>query len=67
MKAIFMILGVVCFILAAAATPIGIGYGVYQWAVEDIEFKIALWAGVKTWITMLLAVIPGLVFYGISL
>jgi hypothetical protein len=29
-------------------TPIGIGTGLYYWAVADVAFKVALWTGFKT-------------------
>lgn len=39
--------------MAALATPIAIGIGIYEWAVVDALFKEALWIGFKNWIIML--------------
>ena len=65
-EGICALLGMLCFICAALATPIAIVYGVYQWVIIDIEFKLALWAGLKTWVAMLLLLIPGFIFYALS-
>lgn len=59
MKTILLIISSVLMILAGLATPIGIVEGVYRWAAEDLEFKYALWEGVKTWLLMLSCIIVG--------
>jgi hypothetical protein len=39
--------------MAALATPIAIGIGLYDWVVIDVEFKVALWSGFKSWLYIL--------------
>ena len=63
MKIISLGIGVICFGLVILAAPAGITYGVYQWAVADVEFKMALWMGVKTWLIGTSLVVPGLIGY----
>lgn len=58
---------IICFICVILSIPISIGYGSYRWVSEDIEFKMALWSGVKTWLSMILLLIPGAIFYFIAL
>jgi hypothetical protein len=66
MKAILMVLGIILIVIASAATPGSIVYGLYLWGAEDYELKIAAWEAAKTWISMLACVIPGLAFYFVS-
>jgi hypothetical protein len=54
MKVLLMIIAVLALSCAALATPISIVYGVYEWVGNDLEFKHALWEGVKMWLTMLI-------------
>ncbi len=53
MKTVLFILGFVFIALAALATPIAIGLGIYDWAVGGMEFKLALWEGFKSWVLMI--------------
>ncbi len=50
-----LLLVVSCFFLAMAApaTPIAVGLGLYDWVANDLEFKVALWEGFKSWVTMI--------------
>lgn len=50
--------------MAALATPLAIAIGLYDWAVADIEFKVALWSGFKSWAAMFFGgLIVGLTAY----
>jgi len=55
MKALKMISWMI-FVLAVIAfsfnTVICIVWSLHEWAVDDVPFKIALWNGVITWITV---------------
>jgi hypothetical protein len=53
MKAFIGILGFLFLCLAACATPVAIGLGLYDWVITDHEFKFALWYGFKAWLWML--------------
>lgn len=55
MKLLIQIIAVVFLLMAALATPVAIGVGLYDWVVNDVEFKIALWEGFKMWATMIVA------------
>ena len=66
MKATMMILGYIFLIIAGLATPVSIVHGVYEWVGNDIEFKFALWEGVKLWLIMLSALIVGYPLFIIS-
>lgn len=63
MKKLFQVLAVLvcfsCFALAATATPVSIVYGVYLWGGEGHELGFSAWEGVKTWVMMISAIIPG--------
>ena len=59
MKAILLGLGMILVIIAALALPFATVVGIYEWAVVDVEFKLALWKAVKVWATMMLCVVPG--------
>jgi hypothetical protein len=48
-----VVMGVVAFLMLCLSTPIGIGTGIYCWAVLDLTFKVAPWTGFKTWIISL--------------
>ncbi len=63
MRLSFLIISSTCFVLVALATPLAIGLGLYDWVVNDNEFKFALWGGFKAWVTLLLLSIPGFIFY----
>ncbi len=54
MKTVLFIVGAVFIFIAAIATPVSIGYGIYEWVAIDMEFKFALWEGFKLWVTMIL-------------
>jgi hypothetical protein len=53
MKTTLMILGGLFLFMAALATPVSIGVGIYDWVIVDLEFKFALWEGFKLWMKML--------------
>jgi hypothetical protein len=53
MKYVLMVITVLFLGMAALATPIAIGLGLYDWAGNDMEFKYALWEGFKSWAIML--------------
>tara|TARA_R110002020_G_scaffold248376_1_gene462368 strand:- start:5235 stop:5432 length:198 start_codon:yes stop_codon:yes gene_type:complete len=60
------IISFILILCAALATPAGIVHGVYEWVGNDIEFKYALWEGVKLWLIMLSALIVGYPMFLIS-
>lgn len=66
MRATMMIIATILICIAALATPAGVVYGVYEWVGNDLEFKFALWEGVKLWLTMLSALIIGYPMFLIS-
>ncbi len=53
LKNIKLILATIFLIIAALATPIAIGCGLYDWVGNNVEFKHALWYGFKMWVSML--------------
>ena len=55
MKALLMILAFLFIGMAALATPIAIGLGLYDWVGNNMEFKFALWEGFKAWAIMVVA------------
>ena len=57
MKVVILVVGIIFLVCAALATPIGIGYGIYSWVIDDLEFKFALWSGFKVWLLMLCGLI----------
>ena len=59
MKTTIYIIGMILILCGALATPVGIVHGVYEWVANDLEFKYALWEGVKLWLIMLSALIIG--------
>lgn len=64
MKTTYLIIAAVFMALAALATPIAIGCGLYDWVANDNEFKYALWYGFKMWVGMLAVGLGiGLPFY----
>jgi|1_EtaG_2_1085319.scaffolds.fasta_scaffold204671_2 hypothetical protein len=52
MKVFIGFVGVLFLCLAAIATPVAIGLGLYDWVVADHQFKLALWYGFKVWVCM---------------
>ena len=55
MKTLFSIVALIFIAMAALATPVAIGFGIYDWVIVDMEFKFALWYGFKMWISMIAA------------
>ena len=53
MKTILLFAGYALIIIAALATPIAIGLGLYERVVNDMEFKFALLEGFKLWVIMI--------------
>ena len=53
MKTLISVLACIFLAMAALATPIAIGLGLYDWVVNDMEFKYALWEGFKLWLIMI--------------
>ena len=53
MKALFIWVGVLFLAMAALATPIAIGLGLYDWVANNMAFKYALWEGFKSWVIMI--------------
>ena len=50
------LLAVICFIflaMAVFATPMAIGFGLYDWCIGGMDFKHALWEAFKSWALML--------------
>ena len=52
-KLIASIAGFLLLAGAVLATPIAVGYGIYDWAANDVLFKHALWSGFKLWVAMI--------------
>lgn len=65
-KFILVCVGLVLIVVAGLATPIAAVYGLHEWAVVDVQLKVALWEAAKVWISMLCCAIPGgvLIFIG---
>ena len=66
MKTIFQIIAIILIFCGALSVPVGFIYGVYEWVGNDLEFKYALWEGVKLWLIMLSALIVGYPLFLIS-
>ena len=67
MKTFALILSCIFLIMAALATPIAIGLGIYDWVANDMIFKLALWEGFKSWAIMIgSGLIIGLPLYAVS-
>jgi len=41
-------------VLGGLSSPAAIAYGAYEWASVGLEFKVALWEGLKLWVMGLL-------------
>ena len=67
MKTLTLVLACIFLVIAALATPIAIGLGLYDWVANDMEFKYALWEGFKYWAIMIgLGLFVGLPCYVVS-
>ncbi len=66
MKTAMSLVGLGLIIIAGLATPVAVVHGVYEWVVNDAEFKFALWEGVKLWLVMLSCLIVGYPLFLIS-
>ena len=55
MKTLTLLLACVFLSMAALATPVAIGFGIYDWVVNDMVFKLALWEGFKSWALMVVS------------
>jgi hypothetical protein len=66
MKKIFYIASMILILCGVLATPAGIVHGIYEWVGNDMEFKFALWEGVKLWLIMLSALVIGYPLFLIS-
>jgi hypothetical protein len=67
MKTLTLVLACIFLVIAALATPIAIGLGLYDWVANDMEFKYALWEGFKSWAVMIgLGLCVGLPCYVVS-
>jgi len=64
MKLLCLVIRAIGCIVAVLATPIAIGFGLYEWVGNDVEFKFALWYGFKIWLTLLIGgAVAGFIFY----
>ena len=54
MKLLILLIGFLFLLMAALATPIAIGLGLYDWVGNDMEFKFALWEAFKSWALMII-------------
>ena len=61
MKLILSFVGLACAVIAALSIPLAICFGVYEWAVIDVEFKVALWGTVKAWLSALAFAVPAVI------
>ena len=66
MKDLSLCVGGILLLVAALATPLSVIYGIYDWAVIDLQFKVALWAACKSWISMAAMVVPGFILINIG-
>ena len=66
MKTAMSVIGIILIFIAALAAPVAVVHGVYEWVGNDIEFKYALWEGVKLWLIMLSGLIVGYPMFLIS-
>lgn len=48
---LWLSIGLLC--LAALSTPVAIGVGIYDWAIDNQESKLSLWNAFLLWIKML--------------
>lgn len=53
MRSILLTISTLLLVEAILATPIAVIMGIYDWAVLDMEFKVALWGAIKLWIGLL--------------
>lgn len=64
MKTALTIIAFIFIAMAALATPLAIGLGLYDWVGNDMQFKYALWEGFKSWFIMIsLGLVVGLPCY----
>ena len=67
MKTLLLFVGFALLVMAALSTPVAIGLGLYDWVVNDMEFKIALWEGFKSWVLIMgVGLVGGVPCYIIS-
>jgi len=66
MKTAMSVIGMILILIAGLATPVAVVHGVYEWVGNDVEFKFALWEGVKLWLIMLSGLIIGYPMFLIS-
>ncbi len=66
MQIILTFVALICFVGAGIATPVGIGFAIYDWA-HGVELSMSMWNGFLTWLKMVLLVIPGLFCYFIAI
>ena len=52
MKTLLQLGAFLSFILAALSIPLSIVLGIWDWSVNDSQFKDALWFAVKSWLSL---------------
>ena len=61
---IFLLLGMICIVIAALATPVSIVWALLDWcSADDYPFKTAAYDGLMLWLKMIAFIIPGIIFY----
>lgn len=59
MKILIGALAAFFMLCAAVSIPTAIGFTLYDWAVQDLALKTALWSGFILWLKMVVCFIPG--------
>lgn len=54
------IIGILLIIIGGLSTPISIGFCLFEWSVNDLQFQHAAWGAFKLWILMLLCLPVGI-------
>lgn len=65
-KNFMFFIGLALLFIAGLAIPLSVVYGLYQWSVEDLEFKIALWSAAKVWCLAMIGIVPGIALFSIG-
>ena len=66
-KVVCVVLAYICIGCAVLSVPISVFFGLYEWAIQDVEFKVSAFNAFVLWIKLALCFIPGFIFYRIVL
>ena len=67
MKLILFVISVVCIFVMATSVPVSVGFGLYDWAVVDVQFKVAAWDAFKLWLKMMCVGLIGITAHFLSI